>query len=115
VKRFTVVLRHSPFQTMRNFEALRMTVGLVMSDNEKTLVLVEDAVYLLSAKAHPEAVHRFDPAKHLEFLSDMEFPTWVEKESLEERGIRDLRFQAEVKSRAEIAALLAESDAVVTY
>ena len=45
----------------------------------------------------------------------MEFPTWVEKESLEERGIRDLRFQAEVKSRAEIAALLAESDAVVTY
>ena len=100
---------------MRNFEALRMTVGLTMSDNEKTLVLVEDAAYLVSAKAHPEAVHRFDPSRHLEFLDDMEFPMWVEKESMAERGIQELRFQAEVKSRAEIAALLAESDAAVTY
>lgn len=115
MKRFTILLRHSPFQTMRNFEALRMTVGLTMSDNDKTLVLVEDAAYLVSPKAHPEAVHRFDPARHLEFLADTEFPMWVEKESMAERGIQDLRFQAEVKSRAEIAALLAESDAVVTY
>ena len=39
----------------------------------------------------------------------------AEKESMEERGIKEAKFSVEVKSRDEIFKLLKESKAVITY
>ena len=115
MKKIIVLLRHSPFQTMRHFEALRMSVGLTMSDNPKEIVFVDDGVYLLSPRVDPARLSGFDPYTHLEMLHDMECPFVAEKESLEARGIETLRYPAEVRSRAEIARMLAEGNVVITY
>jgi sulfur relay (sulfurtransferase) DsrF/TusC family protein len=49
MKRVAVVIRQSPFNTCRNSEALRMTVGLTLAENAITVVFRDDGVYTLLA------------------------------------------------------------------
>ncbi|MGA2193012.1 MAG: DsrE family protein [Nitrospirota bacterium] len=109
-----IMLRHSPYSSVRNFEALRSCVGLSMGDSPLTMVFVEDGVYSLSAKGRP-VIEGFDWNKHLEMLKELEFPLVVDKASADERGVTEFNHEPEIKSTEEIAAILKDAKAVITY
>ena len=109
-----IMLRRSPFSTVRNFDALRSCVGLTMGDAPLTMVFVEDGVYTLSAKDKP-VLEGFDWNKHLEMLKELEFDLVVDKDSAAERGITEFNHEPLVKSRDEIAGILKDAKAIITY
>ena len=108
------MMRRSPFSTVRNFEALRSCVGLSMGDAPLTMLFVEDGVYTLSAKGKP-VLDGFDWNKHLEMLKELDFQFVVEKESADERGVTEFNWEPDVMSREQVAALLKDAKAVITY
>ena len=109
-----IMLRRSPFNSVRVHEALRSCVGLSMGDSPLTMVFVEDGVYALSAKGKP-VIAGFDWNKHLEMLKELEFDLIVDKQSADERGITEFTNEPLLKSRDEIAAILKDAKAVITY
>ncbi len=109
-----IMLRRSPFSTVRNFDALRSCVGLTMGDSPLTMVFVEDGVYTVSAKGKP-VLEGFDWNKHLEMLKELEFDLVVDKDSAAERGITEFNHEPLVKSRDEIAGILKDAKAIITY
>ena len=109
-----IMVRTSPFSTVRVHEALRSAVGLTMGDDPLAIVFVEDGVYTLSTKSKC-VLPGFDWTKHIEMIKELEFPVYVDKESADERGISEFNWEPEVKTRAEIADILKDAKAVITY
>jgi sulfur relay (sulfurtransferase) DsrF/TusC family protein len=109
-----IMMRHSPFSTVRNFEALRSCVGLSMGDDPLTMLFVEDGVYTVSAKGKP-VLEGFDWNKHLEMLKELDFQLVVDKQSADERSVTEFNWEPEVMSREQIASLLKDAKAVITY
>ena len=114
MKKVTVVLQKSPFNTLRNSEALRMSLGLTLANNAVSVIFTSDAVYNL-LPAFPENIKSPAFGRHIEMLNTLKCKLIAEKESMEERGIKEAKFSVEVKSRDEIFKLLKESKAVITY
>jgi sulfur relay (sulfurtransferase) DsrF/TusC family protein len=108
------VLRHSPFSSTRIFDALRSCVGLTMGDNPLKMIFIEDGVYAMSAKTK-NVIEGFDWSKHLDMLQELEFDLIVDKKSAEERGVKELTNDAQIKTREEIAGILKDGKAVITY
>ena len=108
------VLRHSPFSSARIFDALRSCVGLTMGDSPLKMVFVEDGVYAMSAKSK-NVLEGMDWNKHLDMHQELEFDLIVDKRSAEERGVKDLTHDAKLMTRAEIAGVLKDGKAVITY
>jgi sulfur relay (sulfurtransferase) DsrF/TusC family protein len=114
MKRVAVVVRKSPFNTCRNSEALRMTVGLTLADNVITVIFRDDGVYTLLA-TQPALIGSLGLDKHLETLQLLNVRFVAEKEALTERKLVDLKWEVERLAREEVARLLADSEAVICY
>jgi tRNA 2-thiouridine synthesizing protein C len=113
-KMISVILRKAPFRTVKNTEALRMSLGLTLRDDKVQVIFLEDGVYTL-LKTSPEAIDSPSLARHIETLQGLDSLFIAELESLEERGIKELSIPVEIKTRAEIAGLLTQSDVVIAY
>ena len=109
-----IMMRRSPFSSVRVHEALRSCVGLSMGDSPLTMIFVEDGVYALSAKGKP-VLTGFDWNKHLEMLKELDFDVVVDKDAAAERGITEFNHEPLLKSRQEIAQILQDAKAVITY
>jgi sulfur relay protein TusC/DsrF len=114
VKKVTTVIRRSPFNSVITSEALRMSLGLTLTDNEVTVVFVEDGVYLLSSPA-AEAIGYPDIKRHMETLKEMGCELIAEEESLQKRGLTDRRVEASIRSRKEIEQIIEQSDRVIGF
>jgi len=113
-KRVSVVIRRAPIGTVRTAEALRMSVGLTLGDNAVRVVFAGDGVYALLPTA-PETVGAQELAKPIETLRQLGHELVAERESLAARGIGQPAYEVTQRTRAEIAALLAESDVVMGW
>ncbi|MEK6545934.1 MAG: DsrE family protein [Nitrospinota bacterium] len=114
MKKVTVVLQKSPFNTLRNSEALRMSLGLTLANNAVRVVFVHDAVYsLLPAK--PDKIESPVFGRHIEMLNTLKCRVVAEKESIEEKGIGEIKYNVEVKDRKRVIELIKDSDSVITY
>jgi sulfur relay (sulfurtransferase) DsrF/TusC family protein len=114
MKHVAVVIRNSPFNTCRNSEALRMTVGLTLGDNAIAVIFRDDGVYTLLA-TQPVLIGSLEIDKHLETLQLLNVRLIAEKESLSERHLSHLKWDIERLAQREIAHLLAESEAIICY
>ena len=114
MKRVAVVIRKSPFNTCRNAEALRMTVGLTLGDNAISVVFRDDGVYTL-LPTQPALIGALDIDKHLETLQLLNVRLVVENESLAERKLSQLKWDVERVARQDVAHLLADSEAIICY
>jgi sulfur relay protein TusC/DsrF len=114
MKRVAVVLRKSPFNTCRNSEALRMTVGLTLGDNAIAVIFRDDGVYTL-LPTQPTLIGSLEIDKHLETLRLLNVRLVAERESLSERHLSQLKWEVERLARHEVAQLLADSDAIICY
>jgi sulfur relay protein TusC/DsrF len=114
MKRVAVVIRKSPFNTCRNSEALRMTIGLTLGDNTITVIFRDDGVYTL-LPTQPALIGALDIDKHLETMQMLNVRLIVENESLTERKLSQLKWNVERLARRDVACLLADSEAIICY
>jgi sulfur relay (sulfurtransferase) DsrF/TusC family protein len=112
----TVVITRTPFNTIRNSEALRMSVGLTLcEENRVQVVFVGEGVYTL-APLKPEAVDSPETEKHLQTLKLLNCRMVAEKEAVEER-LREInpRRDVELMPGEEVFNLINNSRTVIRY
>jgi sulfur relay protein TusC/DsrF len=114
MKQVAVIIRQSPFNTCRNSEALRMTVGLTLAENAIAVIFQGDGVYTL-LPTQPGLIGSLEIDKHLETLQLLNVRLIAEEESLAERHLSQLKWDVERLARHDVAHLLADSEAMVCF
>ena len=114
MKRVTTVIRRSPFNSAIPTEALRMSLGLTLTDNMVTVVFVEDGVYLPASLTN-EFTGYPDTKRHLETLKELGCKMVAEKESLKERDLMGRKIEVVIGSRKEIDQIIEQSDRVIGF
>ncbi|MDA8231122.1 MAG: sulfurtransferase complex subunit TusC [Magnetospirillum sp.] len=117
VKKFMYVNRKAPYGTIYALEVLEMVLISAAFDQDVHLAFLDDGVYQIKKGHNPSGLgmKNFSPTYRALEGYDIE-KLYVEKESLEERGLTeaDLVVPVEVLSRADMAALMAEMDVVLS-
>jgi len=112
MKHVTMIIRKSPFSSILASEALRMSVGLIIMNNKIRLVLADEGVYNLQAVNH-EKIKGPEVTRHLLTLQEFGCEIIAEQEALEANGIKECTVPVCLKSKQEIAQLLAESNYII--
>ena len=115
-KRVAIIIDHSPLNTEKASEGLRMAVGQTMADNQITVLLLDAGVWA-SAPMRPAAVKGGELKKHIDTLILLKHQVWAEEESLRQFGIsRDqLLPGVEVVPRRQVEEELAAAEAVIRF
>jgi sulfur relay (sulfurtransferase) DsrF/TusC family protein len=109
-KKVILVLRKPPHGTMYPAECLRL--GVAISSLEPTIIAVDDGVYAYLKEAQ-KAVYQ----QHIDFLSEIEIPLFVDKASLEERGLtkNDLIDEAVIIETKEVEEKILEGNLSIVF
>ncbi len=117
VKKFMYVNRKAPYGTIYALEVLEMVLISAAFDQDVHLAFLDDGVFQIKKGQTPAniGVKNFSPTFRALEGYDIE-KLFVEKESLEERGLTeaDLLVPVEVISRADMGKLMAEMDVILT-
>ena len=118
IKKFAFVNRKAPYGTVYALESLEVVLISAAFDQDVSLVFVDDGVYQLKKGQATKAVgmKNFSPTYRALEGYDIE-KLYVEKESLEARGLSedDLLVPVEVLTSEEMATLMDEQDAVLSF
>ena len=110
-KEIVILLRQPPHGTLYPVEGLRMSVA-VSADFDPITVAINDAVYTFI-----KDVDKTMYSMHIEFLKNIDLDIYVDKKSLDERGLtaEDLIDQVEVKEHSEILNIIANSTVTIPF
>jgi len=110
-KSVLILLRQPPHGTLYPVEGLRMSVA-VSGDFEPVTVAINNGVY-----AFLKSVDKTIYAMHIDFLKDIDLDIYIDKKSLEERGLTadDLIEEVEIKEHDEILKLIAQSTVTIPF
>jgi len=132
VKQFLYLNRRAPYGTIYAWESLEVVLIGAAFDQDVSLAFVDDGVYQLTKGQSTAAIGMKNFSPTYAALGDYEVKKiYVEKESLEERGLtlddlqhlvwededEDYAEKDSIKlvSRAEMAAVMEESDVVFSF
>jgi tRNA 2-thiouridine synthesizing protein C len=118
VKKFMFVNRKAPYGTIYALEGLEVVIISATFDQDVSLAFLDDGVYELVRGQQTKAigVKNFSPIYRA--LDDYDVQKlYVEKESLEARGLTadNLLVPVEILSAAQMGALMAEQDVVISF
>jgi len=117
VKTFMFVARRAPYGTIYAHEGLEMVLITGAFDQDVTVVFMDDGVFQIVKGQDTQAIgmKNFSPTFRALEGYDIE-KLYVEKESIEARGLSpgDFVVPVEVKAADEIAALMAEQDVIIS-
>jgi tRNA 2-thiouridine synthesizing protein C len=118
MKKFMFVNRKPPYGTIYALESLEVVLIAATFDQDVSLVFVDDGVYELVKGQNSKAVgiKNFSPTYRALEGYDVE-KLYVERESLEARGLTedDLLVPVQVLRSADMAALMAQQDVVLSF
>ena len=118
VKKFAFINRKAPYGTIYALESLEVVLISAAFDQDVSLMFIDDGVYELKKGQGTKAIgmKNFSPTYRALEGYDIE-KLYVEKESLEERGLTedDLIVDVEVLSRADMTALMEEQDVILSF
>lgn len=117
VKTFMFVNRKAPHGTVYALEVLEMVLISAAFDQDVHLAFLDDGVWQLKKGQDPTAAGMKNFSKTFRALDGYDIEKlYVEKESLEERGLSedDLLVDVMVVPRAEMAALMDSMDVVMS-
>lgn len=118
VKKFLYVNRKAPYGTIYALESLEVVLIAAAFDQDVSLAFLDDGVYEIVKGQHTKNidVKNFSPTYRALEGYDIE-KLYVEKESMEARGLTAEDFLVEVKviGKAEMADLMASSDVVLSF
>ena len=118
VKRIAYLNRRAPYGTAYAFEALESVLAAAAFEQEVALIFTDDGVYQLLDNQNPNVIDMKNPAKAYLALEGYDIERiYISKKALEERGLSadDLVIPVEVLSDIEIAELLSQQDAVLSF
>jgi len=114
MKKVLVVLQDGPFNTLRSSEGFRMTMGLSLSENEVSLLLMGDGVYnLLPLRA--EAIGQPSIQTYLEYFPKVRVRLYAEAKAMADRGIQSLPEGAKQISYQEAFRLISTAEVVIPF
>src|SRR5512134_3122616 len=118
MKKFMFVNRKAPYGTIYALESLEVVLIAATFDQDVSLVFVDDGVYELVKGQNSKAVgiKNFSPTYHALVGYAVE-KLFVERESLDARCLTedDLLVPVQVLRSADMAALMAEQDVVLSF
>ncbi|MEO8081578.1 MAG: sulfurtransferase complex subunit TusC [Caldimonas sp.] len=118
MKKFMFVNRKAPYGTIYALESLEVVLITATMDQDVSLVFLDDGVYELVKGQQTKGIgiKNFSPSYRALEGYDVE-KLYVERESLQARGLTadDLLVPVEVLSTAQMAALMAEQDVVLSF
>lgn len=114
MKKITVIVRNLPFNTRKNAEALRMSVGLTLREDKVTVIFMDDGVYT-ATRTKPEIINVPPPVREFGALTMLKCRMLADKPSLEKRGIKELIENIEILEREEIVRTISESDIIIPF
>lgn len=117
VKKFMYVNRKAPYGTIYALEVLEMVLISAAFDQDVHIAFLDDGVYQIKKGQDTKSIgmKNFSPTYRALEGYDIE-KLYVEKESMEERGLTpdDFVVDVEVISRADMAKLMDEMDIVLS-
>jgi tRNA 2-thiouridine synthesizing protein C len=118
MKKFMFVNRKAPYGTIHALESLEVVLIAATFDQDVSLAFLDDGVYELVKGQNSKAVgiKNFSPTYRALEGYDVE-KLYVERQSMDARGLtqQDLLVPVEVLGSAEMAALMAEQDVVLSF
>lgn len=110
-KEIVILLRQPPHGTLYPVEGLRMSVA-VSGDFEPITVAINDGVYTFL-----KDVDKTMYSMHINFLKDIDLEIYVDKKSLDERGLTkdDLIDSVEIKEHGEILKIIENSTVTIPF
>ena len=118
MKKFMFVNRKAPYGTIYALESLEVVLITAAFDQDVSLVFLDDGDYQLKRGKQTKGIEvkNFSPTYRALDGYDVE-KLYVERESMQARGLSedDLIVDVEVLSSAEMAALMAEQDVVLSF
>ena len=114
MKKITVIVRNLPFNTCRNAEALRMSVGLTLREDKVTVIFMDDGVYT-TTRTKPELIHFAPLDREFGALAMLKCRLLADSPSIEKRGIKELVENIKPVEREEIVRTINESDIIIPF
>jgi tRNA 2-thiouridine synthesizing protein C len=118
VKKFLYINRKAPYGTIYALESLEVVLIAAAFDQDVSLAFLDDGVYQIVKGQHTKGidVKNFSPTYRALEGYDIE-KLYVEKESMEARGLSEADFLVDVKvlNAAEMADLMASQDVVLSF
>ena len=118
VKKFLYVNRKAPYGTIYALESLEVVLITAAFDQDVSLAFIDDGVYQVVKGQHTKGidVKNFSPTYRALEGYDIE-KLYVEKESMETRGLKESDFIVPVKvmSAQEIADLMLTQDVILSF
>jgi len=116
VKQIMHIMRRAPHGTIYTYEGLEMILIMAAYDQDISVAFIDDGVYSLLKDQDSTDLNIKGFVKTFKALDGYDVEKlYVDKESLEERGLTqdDLIVEVEVLSSSEIGKLMAEQDVLV--
>jgi tRNA 2-thiouridine synthesizing protein C len=118
VKKFMFVNRKAPYGTVYALEGLEVVLIAAAFDQDVSMVFLDDGVYELVKGQNTKGIEvkNFSPTYRALEGYDIE-KLYVERESLEARGLTEtnLVVPVDVLDSAQLSALMAEQDVVISF
>jgi tRNA 2-thiouridine synthesizing protein C len=118
VKKFLYVNRKAPYGTIYALESLEVVLIAAAFDQDVSLAFLDDGVYQIVKGQNTKNINvkNFSPTYRALEGYDIE-KLYVEKESMEARGLSEDDFVVDVKvlGKAEMAELMTASDVVMSF
>ncbi|HMN76088.1 MAG TPA: sulfurtransferase complex subunit TusC [Burkholderiaceae bacterium] len=118
MKKFMFVNRRAPYGTIFALESLEVVLIAATFDQDVSLVFLDDGVYELVKGQDTQGIGIKNHSKTYRALEGYDVEKlYVERESMDARGLSedDLIVPVEVLGSAEVAALMAEQDVVLSF
>lgn len=118
VKKFMFLNRKAPYGTIYALEGLEVVLISAAFDQDVCMAFVDDGVYQLMKNVDTTGIDMKNFSKTYRALEGYDIEKlYVEKESMEARGLTEDDFIVDVTvlSSAEMAALMAEQDVVISH
>ena len=117
-KKFMFVNRTAPYGTVYALESLEVVLITAAFDQDVSVVFVGDGVWQLKKGQQTKAIETKNFSPTYRALEDYDVEKlYVERESLEARGLReeDLIVDVQVLAAAELGTLMAAQDVVLSF
>jgi tRNA 2-thiouridine synthesizing protein C len=118
MKKFMFVNRKAPYGTVYALESLEVVLITATFDQDVSLAFLDDGVYELVKGQQTKGIAQKNFSPTYRALEDYDVEKlYVERESLHARGLSeaDLLVPVAVLSSAEMGALMAEQDVVLSF
>ena len=114
MKNIAVIIRNLPYNTRRNAEGLRMSVGLTLREDKVTVIFMDDGIYS-AITANLELIHLASPDREFKALSMLKCKMLADKTSMKKRNVQELLENVRPADREEIIRTLNESDIIIPF